>query len=405
MNAEDQGLSALMIKNLTMLHVGASVQIDQKDVPILRSLTTTLANANALISSDAQVDRGLIQIPVSVNALNQNLGALMLKYSMTLHANVSAQFNQQGVPTLRLLIMIAANVVAPGYSNVLVDRDSIQTHVNVSAPDPDLRVPMLRNLTIVHASVYAQIDQQDAPTLRFLMTHFASVFALRFVSVLEVKSSIQTSAFVNVPTPDLHAAIPSISTVRHANVSVPILNQNVPSLRSSMLIHVSVNAPLLDQHAVHHTSMIPTHVPASVLLIHVLLLSTLIVRHAVVNVAIDTPVPRTMSSIEQTVNASVPGWRNVGRHRDSILIHASVNVQTITPAQLIKFLTAMNADASVIEILDVADITPLTMIAVIVCVIESVLRHTSWTQKSVIACVTKFAPGDINSTQTVSVFL
>lgn len=93
MNAQDQGPNALMLKNLMRLNVDAYAKIGQIDAPTVRFLITTLANAAALISLDALVDRGLIQTHANVSALNQGLDALMIKYSMMLHANVSAQIN------------------------------------------------------------------------------------------------------------------------------------------------------------------------------------------------------------------------------------------------------------------------------------------------------------------------
>lgn len=210
---------------------------------------------------------------------------------------------------------------------------------------------------------------------------------------------------MSVPTLDLHVAILNTTTVRHASASVPILNQNAASLRSSILQHVSVNAPLHHHHAKYHTNTIPRRVPVSVLLILALILSTLTVRHAAASVTIDTPAQRTRSLIKRIVDVSVPGWRIVGLRGDSTLIRVSANVPVITRAHLNKFLTVMNADASAIETPDVVVIKPLTTITVIVYAIISALYHMSWTRKRAIACVTKYAPRDISSTETASVFL
>ena len=190
MNAQRQGPSAPMLKNLMRLNVNVYVLISQTDAPTLRFSIMILANAIALISSDALVDRSLIQIHANVSVLSQGLDVWMLKYSMMLHASVSAWINQQGVLTLRFLIMISANVAAPEYSGVLEDRDLIQTHVNVSVLNQGHSVLMLRNSTMWHASVSAQIDQQDVHTPRFLMKNFANVCVLTFISVLEASSLI-----------------------------------------------------------------------------------------------------------------------------------------------------------------------------------------------------------------------
>ena len=289
----------------------------------------------------------------------------------------------------------------------------------------------------------AKIDQQDVHIARFLMKNFVNVFVLRSISVPGANGLTRTSAYVNAPILDLHAAIPSTSTVTNANVSVltpglhatilnistvinanvsvpildqhaaiqststvtnasanapildqhaaiqntltvrnagasaPILDQNAASLRSSILQHVSVNAPLLHHHANHHTNMILTLVPVSVLHIHAQILSTLTIRHVAVSVAINTPAQRTRSLTKRIVNASAPGWRTVGHHRNSTRIRVSANAPIITRAHLIKFSTVKNADASAIETPDVAGIKPLTTIAVIVFAIVSALHRTS----------------------------
>ena len=79
MNAQDQYPSALVLKNLTKLPVNVYVQISQIDAPTLRFSIVIFANVAAPISSDALVDRSLIQIHANVSALSQGHSALMLR--------------------------------------------------------------------------------------------------------------------------------------------------------------------------------------------------------------------------------------------------------------------------------------------------------------------------------------
>ena len=386
-----------------------------------------LANVAAPGYFNVQEDRDSIKTHANVSVLNQGQSALMLRNLTMCHVSASAQINQGDVLILRFLMKNFANVCALRFISALEARGSMQTSAYANAPILDPRAVilntstvghvyvsvlnqgqsalMLRNLTMCHASVSAQIDQGDVLILRLLMKNFANVCALRFISALEATDSMQTSAYVNAPILDPRAAILNTSTVGHVNVSVPILNQNAPSLKFSIQLHVSVNVPLLRPHAKHHTNLIQTCVPVSVHLTHALILNTLTVRHAVANVMIDTHAPRTRSLIKRIVNVSVPGWRNVGHRGDLTRISVSVNVPATTHALVSKYSIETNADVSATETPDVVVIKPLTTTAVIVYVTISVPHHMSWTRKSVIACVTEFAPKDINSIEIVSVFL
>ena len=317
------------------------MKIDQQDVHIARFLTKNFVNVFVLRSISVPGANGLIQTSAYVNAPILDLHAAILSTSTVTNANVS--------------------VLPPG-----------------------LHAAILSTLTMTNASASAPILDPHA-------------------AILNISTVI--NANVSVPILDQHAAIQSTLTVKNASASAPILDQNAASLRSSTLQHVSVNARLLHHHANHHPNTILTLVPVSVLHIHAQILSTLTIRHAAVSVVIDTPARRTRSLTKRIVNASAPGWRTVGHHRNSTWIRVSANAPVITRAHLIKFSTAKNADASAIETPDVVGIKPLTTIAVIVFAIVSALNRTSWTRKSAIVYATKSALGDISSIEIANVFL
>jgi molybdenum cofactor biosynthesis enzyme MoaA len=129
------------------------------------------------------------------------------------HANVFALIDQSAAHTLRYLTMTNANVDAPVYSDVLVDRDSIQIHVSVNAQSQDLHVQIIRNLTMWHANVSVRISQSAAHTLKYLT---------------------MTNADVDVP---LYSDALVGNGLIHVHVDVSVLNQelSVPMFRTLMM--------------------------------------------------------------------------------------------------------------------------------------------------------------------------
>ena len=123
-----------------------SAQIDQQDAYIHKFLTMIPVNAAVQGLFNALVVKDSIEIHANVSAQSLDPHAQMIRNSMTLHASVSARIDLRGAPTLRYLTMIDADVDVPVYSDALVDRNLIQIHVNVSALDQCLHAPMIRNL-------------------------------------------------------------------------------------------------------------------------------------------------------------------------------------------------------------------------------------------------------------------
>lgn len=217
-------------------------QIDQPDVPTLRHLIIILVNVVVLISTDALVDRHLIQVHVSVSVPNVYQSALTLRDLMVLHANVSAHIDHRDVPILRCLTMIPANAVAPRYIDALVDSGLIQKHVDASVLNPDFHVLMIKNSTKLHASASAQIDQSDAPTLRYLITILANVVVQGYMNALEDRYSTQARVNVNVPNQGQNAHLLRHLTIIHAGVFAQINQEDVLTHRFLMIIFAGVVA-------------------------------------------------------------------------------------------------------------------------------------------------------------------
>ena len=345
----DPDHSVLMLKNLMTLRASASAQIHQRDVPTLRFSITIFANVVVLTSSDALGDRSLIQIPVSVNALNQSLDALTLRNLMTLRAIVSAQIDQRDALIVKHLIMTLANAAVLISSDAPVGKGLIQIHVNVSVLNQSHSVLMLRNLTMWHASVSVQIDRRDVPIHKYLTMTSANVAVLGLFNALVDRDSIQIRVNVNAQNLNQYAQMIRNSTMWHVNVFAQTDQRVALTLRLLTTICADVSV-LIYSDALVDRDLIQIHVNVNVLnqSHSVLMFRNLTMWHASVSAQIDwrnVPIhkPLTMTS----VNVTVLGLFNALVDRDSIQIRVNVNARNLDQrARTIRILTVWHANVS-----------------------------------------------------------
>jgi hypothetical protein len=101
---------------------------------------------------------------------------------------------------------------------------------------------MLKNLTKLHASVSAQIDQNAAPILRYLITILVNVTAQGSMIALEDKNSTQVRVSVSVLNQGQNAPQLRYSMTEHAGVFVQINQGDAPIHKHLTIIFADVAA-------------------------------------------------------------------------------------------------------------------------------------------------------------------
>ena len=147
-NVPHQGLTAPVLKSMMKLHVGAHVQIDHRDAPIIKHSITILVSVNVPPQSNVLEDRSLIPTLVDVNVLNQGLTAHLINTLTVSTAGVPAKADRKDAPIIKHSIMTPVRASARPQSNVQVDKALIQIPVDVNAPPQGLRVSTPGNMTI-----------------------------------------------------------------------------------------------------------------------------------------------------------------------------------------------------------------------------------------------------------------
>ena len=192
----------------------------------------------------------------------------------------------------------------------------------------------------------AQIDQQDALTLRYLTTILANVVVLISADALVDRHLIQAHASVSVL--NLYQSVLMLRglTELHASVSVHIDHRDVPILRCLTMIPVNAVAPRYTDALVDSGS-IQRHVNASVLNqgFHVLMIKNLMKLHVSVSAQIDHSDALTLRYlITILANVVVQGYFTAPEDRYSIQAHVNVNVPNQGQnAPLLRYLTIMHA--------------------------------------------------------------
>ena len=157
-----------------------------------------------------------------------------------------------------------ANVNAQRYLHVLVDRSLIHKHVNASVQSPDHGVLTIRNSMTSHASVSAQIDQKDAPTVRFLTMIHANAAVLESFDALVGRGLIQIYASVSVLNQSLHVLMLKTLITLRASASAQIDQRDAPTHRYLIIILANV-AALISSDALVDKSLIQIRVNANAL--------------------------------------------------------------------------------------------------------------------------------------------
>ena len=195
-----------------------------------------------------------------------------------------------------------------------------------------------------------QIDQQDAPTLRYSTIILANVDVLIFVDVLVGRCLIQAHANVNVL--NLYQNVLTIKRlmVLHVSVSAHIDHRDVPIIRFLTMIPASAVAPRYTD-ALVDSGLIQSHADVNVLNpdFHVPMLKNLTKLHAGVSAQINqSTAPTLRYLITISVNVAAQGYSNAPEDRYSTRVRVSVSVlnQGQNAPQL-RYSTTLHADVFV----------------------------------------------------------
>ena len=312
---------------MTSLRAVVSVHLDHQLAPIIKCMTTTRANANALLLSNVQVGRRLIHILVNVGALNQDLSAHTHRNMTVLHVDAPVSIDHKGALIQRHLTMTRANVSVPISSNALEDRRLIRILASVNVQDQGLLAPKIKNMTKLRVGAHAQSVHNDVPTIKHSTTILVHVVVPTQSNVQVDRGLIQTPVDVSAPHQGHSVPTPWNTMALPVGAPVSIDHKGVPIHRP--LIMTPANVSVLTQSNAledRRSIQIPVSVSVQDQGLLALVLKNMMKSHVDAHVQIDhrdAPTIKPMITID--ANAAVQIQSNVRVDRGLIQIPVDVS--------------------------------------------------------------------------------